>query len=108
MRHAHYGAMESHVASALVGLTIALMAFAYLRGWYRLRPTSLRVTAWHAFSFILGLVLVWIAVASPIAALDHQLLTVHMIQHLLLMTVAPALIWLGAPIVTLSRGLPQK
>jgi cytochrome c oxidase assembly factor CtaG len=46
-------------------------------------------------------------VASPIAALDHELLTIHMVQHLLLMTLAPPLIWFGAPMKPLLRGLPQ-
>ena len=39
----------------------------------------------------------WAAVGSPLAALDHHLLTAHMAQHLLLMTVAAPLILLGAP-----------
>ena len=108
MQHAHYGAMESHGSPVLITLAIALIALLYLRGWYRVRPSSLRASAWQGFSFLLGIFLVWVAVASPIAALDHQLLTIHMIQHLLLMTVAPALIWLGAPIAPLSQGLPQE
>src|SRR5262249_46063161 len=55
----------------------------------------------------LGLLLIWGALASPIAALDHELLTVHMLQHLLLMTLAPPLIWLGAPLGPTLLGLPQ-
>ena len=35
---------------------------------------------------MIGLFLIWVAVASPVAALDMQLLTAHMVQHLLLMT----------------------
>src|SRR5262250_2581522 len=108
MPHAHYGAMESHGSPVVFGLTIGLVALLYLRGWCRLRTTTSSVTAWRAFSFLSGLSFVWLAVASPLAALDHQLLTVHMIQHLLLMTVAPPLIWMGAPIMALSQGLPQK
>jgi len=54
------------------------------------------------------LLLIWAAVASPIAGLDHELLTVHMLQHLLLMTLAPPLIWLGVPFPPLVRGLPQR
>jgi cytochrome c oxidase assembly factor CtaG len=50
---------------------------------------------------------VWIALGSPLAAYDHELLTVHMIQHLLLMTLAPALIWLGEPLLVFSRGIPR-
>jgi putative membrane protein len=58
----------------------------------------------RAASFLCGMFLVWVALASPLAAYDHHLLTVHMIQHLLLMTVAPPLMLLGAP----SAGrLPQ-
>ena len=47
----------------------------------------------------------WIALGSPLAAYDHDLLTVHMIQHLLLMTFAPALIWLGEPLLVFSHGI---
>jgi putative membrane protein len=44
-----------------------------------------------------GLLLLWAVAGSPLAALDHQLLTFHMLQHLVLMTVAAPLILLGLP-----------
>jgi cytochrome c oxidase assembly factor CtaG len=90
-------------------LTIVFTALLYLRGWLHLRSTSLNVIpAWRASSFLLGLWLTWVAVASPIAALDEELLTVHMVQHLLLMTIAPPLIWLGAPVIPVLHGLPRR
>jgi len=49
-----------------------------------------------------------VALGSPLAALDEELLTVHMIQHLLLMTIAPALLLLGAPMMPLLHGLPRQ
>jgi cytochrome c oxidase assembly factor CtaG len=80
-----------------------------MRGWLSLRSGSLKVTsAWRTFSFLLGLLFIWVAVASPIAALDHELLTFHMLQHLLLMTFAPLLIWLGAPVGPVLHGLPRR
>jgi cytochrome c oxidase assembly factor CtaG len=63
---------------------------------------------WRAVSFILGLFSIWVAIASPLAALDEQLLTIHMLQHLLLMTIAPALVLLGAPVMPLMHGLPRR
>ena len=108
MPHVHHGVMESGGFPVLLFLTIAFVALAYVRGWIRLRsiaPNS--VPAWRGGSFLLGLSLIWVAVASPVAALDHELLTVHMIQHLLLMSLAPALIWLGLPVMPLWQGLPQ-
>ncbi len=52
-----------------------------------------------------GLFIVWVAVGSPLAALDHQMLTFHMLQHLLLMTVAAPLILLAAPAIPLPRAV---
>jgi len=79
---------------------VGLLALAYMRGWFRLRATSAQtVSAWQAGSFVTGVFMIWAAVESPLAAYDHHLLTVHMIQHLLLMTVAPALILLGEPLL---------
>jgi putative membrane protein len=48
-------------------------------------------------SLLLGLLAIGIALTSPIAMFDRRMLTAHMIQHLLLMTIAPPLIFLGAP-----------
>ncbi|HUA59716.1 MAG TPA: cytochrome c oxidase assembly protein [Verrucomicrobiae bacterium] len=47
-------------------------------------------------SLLLGLLVIGVAMASPVAALDHRMLTAHMVQHLLLMTIAPPLVFLGA------------
>ena len=84
------------------------LALGYVRGWLRLRSTSAQtVAAWRAASFLVGMFLIWGALGSPLVAYDHHLLTVHMIQHLLLMTVAPALILLGDPLVSIWHGLPR-
>ena len=99
--------MSSHVhfehslwqLPVLLTLTLLVAASVYLRGWIHLRSASASVIpAWKASSFLLGLVLVWMAWGSPLAAYDHSLLTVHMIKHLLLMTFAPPLILLGEPL----------
>jgi cytochrome c oxidase assembly factor CtaG len=89
-------------------VALSLTVFIYLRGWraaYRTRPREL--PAWRAASFVAGIAALWIAIASPIDALDDFLLAAHMIQHFILMSVAPPLIVLGAPAVPLLRGLPR-
>jgi len=92
--HSDHGSWEFPV---WLTLTLLLAAFLYLRGWISTRSVSAPIQPWKASSFLLGLVLVWMAWGSPLAAYDHSLLTVHMIKHLLLMTLAPPLILLGEP-----------
>src|SRR5215831_18195391 len=106
MPHHHQAASEFPV---WITLTIIFMSFVYLRGWRRLHSTSMcPVPAWRSASFFIGLFLIWVTVASPVRALDHQLLTAHMIQHLLLMTFAAPLILLGEPAMLLLDGLPGR
>ena len=54
-----------------------------------------------------GVASFWLAIASPLDAFGNFLLTAHMIQHLLMMLVAPPLILLGSPQNPLLRGLPR-
>jgi putative membrane protein len=106
--HVH-AASESWWFPISLVLVVFLTELLYLRGWLRLRSASARVIpAWRVASFSVGLVLIWVAVGSPLAALDEQMLTVHMIQHLLLMTFAAPLILLGLPVMPFFHGLPQQ
>jgi cytochrome c oxidase assembly factor CtaG len=105
MPHAHH----APVASALVSAGLILVALIYVREWIRLHRLNLdNVRAWRAGGFMLGLFLIWLAIASPLSALDHEMLTAHMVQHLLLMTFAAPLILLGAPVKTLLYRLPHR
>lgn len=108
MPHVYHGAVGSS-GSVFIALIVVLTVVAYLRGWSHIRSDSAKgISAWLAGSFVAGLFLIWIATASPISSLDEQLLTSHMVQHLLLMTLAPPLIWLGEPVRTVLNGLPQR
>ncbi|HEV2728613.1 MAG TPA: cytochrome c oxidase assembly protein [Terriglobales bacterium] len=107
MPHAHHSALGSF-GSVLLTVIVVFTALVYLRGWRQLRSTPVSVSGSRMFGFLVGLSLIWAATASPIAALDHDLLTVHMLKHLLLMTMAPPLIWLGEPVRVLLCGLPQR
>jgi cytochrome c oxidase assembly factor CtaG len=110
MSHFHHSASESFwISCALIFVSLV-----YLRGWLRFRSHERdcvfheNIEGWRAASFVLGLLFIWIAMASPLAALDQEMLTAHMAQHLLLMTLAPPLIWLGMPRKPLARGLPRR
>jgi putative membrane protein len=91
-----------------VNASICLATLVYTTGWLRLRRVFPNlIPAWRLAAFLAGLVSLWIAVGSPLEAFDDVSLSVHMVQHLLLMGVAPPLILLGAPTLPLLRGLPR-
>lgn len=89
--------------------TVALLltALVYLRGWYLLRCAGFpALPPLRAVSFLAGLATVWVALAGPMDVFNGWLLTAHMLQHMLLMMLAPPLILLGSPLIPLVRGLP--
>jgi putative membrane protein len=93
-----------------IGLTLAILltAAVYLRGWIvlrRTRPTQL--TPSRLLSFAAGLAALWIAIGSPLEAFADVLLSAHMVEHLILMSLVPPLLLLGLPVVPLLRGLPR-
>jgi putative membrane protein len=89
--------------------TLVLAELSYLRGWSQLRTSDKNsISSWRLGAFTGGVLSVGAAVNPPIAALDHRLLCMHMVQHLLLMTIGPALILLGKPFLSIERGLPSN
>ncbi len=81
---------------------VVVSAMLYLlggRGRFRPRPLQ-------ALSFFAGLVAIVVALDSPLDVYADQLFWVHMLQHVVLLTVAPPLILLGRPWPTMWRALP--
>ena len=75
---------------ALDGRVIALLlltAGIYVRGWLRNRREVS-----HLACFLGGLFALWLALESPLDALDALFLSAHMTQHLLLIMIAPPLL----------------
>ena len=61
------------------------------------------VPGWRVAAWLAGVATILVALASAIDIYAADLLTVHMIQHLLLAMVAPPLLALGAPVTLLLR-----
>src|SRR5437879_9807270 len=86
---------------------VAVAGALYTRGFHLLHSQMAdRFPYWRLACFLGGLAILLIAIASPLAAFDDLLLSVHMTQHILLMFAAPPLLLLGAPAMPLLRGLP--
>ena len=74
----------------------------------RSRPERTRQRRLRSIWFYAGLVVLLIAVESPIDYWSDDYFFVHMIQHLLLMLAAPTLVVAGAPWQPLLDGLPAR
>lgn len=61
------------------------------------------VPRWRTWAWYGGLLVLVIALASPIATYDTTLFSAHMIQHLLMTMLAAPLLAMGAPITLLLR-----
>ncbi|HTU27199.1 MAG TPA: cytochrome c oxidase assembly protein, partial [Pirellulales bacterium] len=87
----------------------AWTAAVYGRGWWELHRRDRERWRWRQpIAFGGGLAAMLLALASPIEPLAALLLQAHMVQHLLLMMVAPPLLWLGDPLFPCLRGLPRS
>ena len=94
------------LAAVAAGITVA--AVVYARGWRRCRlrlPGRFAVPQLAAF--LGGLACLCAAISSPVDEAADARLSAHMVQHILLLTLAPALLLLGDPLLPLLRGLPD-
>ncbi len=87
---------------------IPLGAWLYARGLARSRGSRRRRhPAWRPLSFYAALAIILVALVSPLDHLADELFLTHMVQHLLLVAVAPPLLLLGAPMIPVLRGIPR-
>lgn len=86
-----------------------LFGLAYTAGWLRLRIRSPRVVPWWQLGlYLTGLGAIFLALVSPIDALAEESLSMHMVQHLLLIMIAPLFLLLSNPLPASLWGLPKK
>jgi cytochrome c oxidase assembly factor CtaG/polyferredoxin len=102
-------AIISSWSAPIVPITgLLLFLLLYVRGWFRLQLRAPnRFPFWRLLAFIGGLITIFLALASPLDAFANLLLQVHMVQHLLLMMIAPPLLLAGAPYLPLLLGSPR-
>ena len=87
-----------------LSLEAAVAVGVYLWGTQRVRGSwPLRRT----LCFLSGIACVAVALESGIDAYDDQLLSVHMVQHLILLLLAPLLLLGGRPVILALRALPS-
>ena len=86
-----------------------MLVLLYAAGWRRARrrgephPPSV----WRALLYASGIVTILIALISPLDVLGDQLMVMHMVQHMLLLDVAPILLILGLT-KTLLRPVTRR
>jgi putative membrane protein len=93
----------------LLGLELAAVLYLW-GGTRRVRasdpPLGWGTVQWRTAAFFGGLAVLFLALDTPIETLAQELFYAHMIQHLLLITVAAPLLVTGAPGLLIWRGLP--
>jgi putative membrane protein len=89
-----------HVDVWALMLLLSIGYLAALRRWgpRHVSPGERPATRGQVASFFLGVVVLWVAADWPVHELaEERLLSVHMVQHLLMSLVGPALLLAGTP-----------
>ncbi len=92
-----------------MGLGIAVAAGLYIAGLVVLHRRGDRWPVARSLSFLVGgLGSIAVATLSVLGTYDTVLLSVHMVQHMILMMVSPMFLALGAPVTLALRTLPTR
>lgn len=92
-------------------LGIGLSAWLYARGVGRLwarAGVGRGVRRWQFGAFVAGLLVLFVALVSPLDALGSALFSAHMVQHEVLILAAAPLLVLGVPLIPFLWALPQR
>lgn len=98
-------------------IVLATAGTIYSLGWWRLRQRTRRArgrnhwqagAAWRPIAYLSGLLVLAIALMSPIDVLASQLFLMHMIQHVLLVMIVPPLLLVANPLPYMLWGLPAR
>ncbi|MBA2254806.1 MAG: cytochrome c oxidase assembly protein [Chloroflexi bacterium] len=90
-------------AGTWLGIAVVLGAYLWAVRRVDLAHPGSPVPRGRTFAWMAGLVVVLVAVQSPVERYSGVLFSVHMVQHLLLTMVAAPLLALGAPVTLLLR-----
>jgi len=96
--------MTAFVLAIVVGAAVV-----YVAGWWRLgRRADRPVATWRLAAALAALATIATALVSPLDGLAHQRFSAHMVQHLLLLTVAAPLGLLANPYPVVMWALPGR
>lgn len=88
---------------------ILILGFLYVRRWRKVRAHDgpRAAPTWRLCIFVGGLAAIAVALLSPIDSLGHQILAMHMVQHVILLDIVPILLILGLT-KTLMRPVTKR
>lgn len=105
-------AFTAHIGSFVIAPLqlgpLLLLAVLYAKRAHTLAERGTPVPVWRQACFAGGLLVIFLALASPLASINTELFLAHMSQHLLLADVAAFLLVLGftGPLLQPILGLP--
>jgi putative membrane protein len=104
----HYPGIGSWSVEPIPLIVLLGFSAAYIYAYRRARRHSEKVGLSYLIPYFTGILLIALALFSPIDPIgDRYLLSVHMVQHLLLQDIAPAFLILGLRSPLLPLGLPK-
>jgi putative membrane protein len=106
--HSALTAWQNGPFALLVLAGVIMAAYWYLRADWMLSARGRRWPWTRTLAFLAGLVAVDLALQSPVATFTGTYFQAHVLQHLLLMVVAPPLLALGAPSTLLLQTARRR
>ncbi|MEZ4517350.1 MAG: cytochrome c oxidase assembly protein [Chloroflexota bacterium] len=98
------------IARFVTLILIIAVGVVYVRGWRQLHqsPDTDGGDWRHLFSFLVGLTLLAIVTATPLAGLSTQYFSARSFQQMVLVASVPAMLIMANPLPTLLLGLPTS
>jgi putative membrane protein len=99
---------QHDAASLVTDALLVLLGAGYGACALRLRRIGRRIGRLAPASFGAGLLTIFVAIGSGLAAYDDSNFSAHIVQHVLLMMVAPPLLCIGRPTTVLAQAAPRR